>query len=117
MSKVSYLIQFTIADGKSEEFESKARAYTAATEANEPDTLGYQWYRAEEGSICLLQETFASSEALLHHLGNVGPSLPELLAIAPITRFEVLGSVSAEARGALDTLGVKYFPLMVGFER
>ena len=117
MSKVSYLIEFTIADGKSEEFKTLATGYTAATKANETDTLGYQWYRAEEGNKCLLQETFASSEALLAHLANVGPSLPELLAIAPITRLEVLGSVSNDARDALAGLGALHFPLMVGFER
>jgi len=117
MSKVSYLIEFTIADGKSDDFKALAESYVAATEANEPDTLGYQWYRAEEGNKCLLQETFSSSEALLTHLGNVGPSLPELLAFAPITRFEVLGSVSDDARNALSGLGALHFPLLTGFER
>lgn len=55
--------------------------------------------------------------SLLKHLANVGPSLPDLIAVAPITRFEVFGDVSAQARTALDGLGAKHFDHLVGFER
>ena len=115
MSKVHYLIEFTISDGKKAEFESKAKGFVAATEANEQTTLEYNWY--VDGNKCLLYEAFENSEALLLHLGNVGPALPDLLAIAPITRFEVLGAVSDDARNALATLGVAFFPLLTGFTR
>jgi quinol monooxygenase YgiN len=117
MSKVSYIIEFSISDGKVDEFTAKAKGYIELVKENEPDTLGYQWYVAEGGTRCLLQETFSSSEALLTHLGNVGPSLPELLAIAPITRLEVLGSASAAAADALAGLGAVQFPSMGGFGR
>ena len=82
-----------------------------------PTPFGYQWYLGEDGTRCLLHETFKDSEALLTHLGNVGPSLPELLEIAPITRVEVLGSVSAAARDALAGLGAVHFPSLGGFDR
>ena len=117
MADVQYIIELTIAEGKEAEFASKAAAYSAATKDAEPGTLGYNWYRAENGATCVLHERFETSEALLTHLGNVGPSLPELLAIAPITRFEVLGAVSDEARATLDTLGVAHFKHLAGFTR
>ena len=117
MSKVSYIIEFTIADGKVEEFKKMGSGFAAEVKAGEPGTLGYQCYLGEDPSRAILQETFASSEALLTHLGNVGPSLPPLLAIAPITRLEVIGSVSSDARAALDGLGAVYFPHMAGFDR
>jgi quinol monooxygenase YgiN len=117
VSKIAYIIEFTINDGKQDEFTAKAKGYAEATEKNEPGTLGYQWWMQEDGSHCLLQETFESSEALLTHLGNVGPSLPELLAIAPITRFEVLGTASDQAKAALADLGAKHFPHLTGFDR
>ena len=85
--------------------------------AGEKGMLEYQWWVAEDGSRALLKETFDSSEALLQHFANVGPSLPELLAIAPFTRLEVFGDVSAEARAALDGFNAVYFSHVVGFTR
>ena len=117
MSKISYIVEFTIADGKTDEFKNKAKGYIDAVKGNEPGTLGYQWYVDAAGTRCLLQETFASSEALITHLKNVGPSLPDLLAIAPITRTEVLGSASAAATEALAALGAVHFPHLGGFDR
>ena len=80
-------------------------------------TLGYQWYVAEDGKHALLRETFASSEAMMTHLGNVGPSLPDLLAVAPITRLEVEGDPSDDARKALADLGAVHFRHHGGFDR
>ena len=110
-------MHFTINDGKLDEFKSMAAGYISAVKQNDPDTLGYQWFVSEEGTRCLLQETFTSSEAMLTHLGNVGPSLPELIAVAPITRLEVLGTVSDAAREALATLNAVHFPHLGGFNR
>ena len=117
MANVAYIIEFTIQDGKTQEFSEKAAGYTEAVQANEPGTLEYQWWLSEDQGRCLLKETFSSSEALLTHLENVGPSLPDLLAIAPITRWEVFGDVSADARTALDSLGAVYVTHLVGYER
>lgn len=117
MSKISYIIELTIAAGKVDEFKAMAKGFIGGVQANEPNTLGYQWYLCEDGSRAILQETFSSSEALLTHLGNVGPSLPPLFAIAPITRFEVIGSASDDAREALAGLGAVHFPHMAGFDR
>ena len=117
MSAISYVIEFSIADGKLEDFRQKAAGYVDGVKANEPGTHTYQWYLGEDGKHCLLHERFASSEALLTHLGNVGPSLPDLLAIAPITRLEVLGTASDAAKEALEDLGATHFPNLAGFDR
>jgi len=117
MSKISYIVQFTINDGEADKFKSMASGFASTVQANEPGTLGYQWWMGEDGIHCLLEETFESSEALLTHLGNVGPSLPELLEIAPITRLEVRGEASSAAREALGGLGATHFSHLVGFDR
>jgi hypothetical protein len=107
----------SINDGQLDAFKGMATDYAASTEANEEGTLRYQWYLNAEGSKCILVEKFASSEALLTHLGNVGPTLPNLLAIAPITRFEVVGEPSDEVRNALSELGAQFFAPLAGFDR
>lgn len=117
MSAVSYVIEFTINHGELDKFKNLAGHYTALTKENEPGTLAYEWYLQESGNRCLIRVSFTDSDALLTHFGNVGPTIPELLAIAPITRFEVLGPLSDDARVALDSLYADHFPLMVGFTR
>jgi quinol monooxygenase YgiN len=114
---IGYLIELTINDGGLERFKELAGGYVAAVEENEPGTTTYQWYLAEDDSKCLLLEMFTDSDALLQHLANVGPSLPDLLAVAPITRVEVMGTPSDEAREALDGLGASYHSHLTGFQR
>ena len=117
MSKVYYIVEFNINEGHVDTFKKMAAGFISEVEASESGTVGYQWYLAEDGSRCLIKETFESSEALLVHLGNVGPNLPQLLEIAPLGRLEVFGPVSDTARGALDTLGAQYFSQFGGFVR
>lgn len=117
MSKVSYVIQMTINDGMLDQFKEMAKGFSSQTEANEPGTQGYNWWLSEDGKYCLLEESFESSEAMVVHLGNVGPALPDLLAVAPITRLEVYGEVSSEAREILKSLGAVHFSYLTGFTR
>lgn len=114
---IGYVVELTINDGGLDKFKELAAGYAATVEANEATTTTYQWYLAEDNSKCLLHEAFTDSDALLQHLANVGPSLPDLLAVAPITRVEVFGTPSDAAREALDGLGSTYYPHFVGFQR
>ena len=117
MSKVSYVLEFTVKDGMIEDFKAKAKSYIATVRDSELGTLGYNWYLQKDGQRCLLHETFTDSAALLTHLGNVGPSLPELVANAPIKRFEVFGTASAVVVSALASFGAVHFPHFGGFDR
>ncbi len=94
-----------------------ASGFVTTVQQNEPGTLGYyQWWVGEDGKHCLLEETFTASAAMLTHLANVGPSLTDIMAIAPITRLEVRGEVTAEAREALAQLGATHFSHLAGFD-
>jgi len=53
MSKVPYVVEFTINDGTLEEFKAMSAGIIEAVKGNEPGTLGYQWYLAEGGKRCL----------------------------------------------------------------
>lgn len=117
MSKISYIVQWTINDGEVDNFKNMASGFVSGVQQNEAGTLGYQWWIGEDGKHCLLEETFESSEALLIHLGNVVPNLGDILAIAPITRVEVRGKASPDARKALEGLGATHFSHFAGFDR
>ena len=117
MSGIGYVVEWTIGDGETEKFKEMASGFVGSVQNDEPNTVTYQWYLSDDGKKCLLHEAFTDSDALLQHLANVGPTLPDLLALAPITRVEVFGTPSVEAREALDGLGAAYFPHLGGFQR
>ena len=45
---------------------------------------------------CYLVETISSDEALLVHLQNIGPILPDLFSVAPIVEWEIYGHFSQQ---------------------
>ena len=117
MSKVSFLLELAIKDGQLEAFKEMARGLIETVKDGEPGTLTYQVRIAEDGKHCLFHDVYKDSEALLTHLGNVGPRLPGLFEIAPIKRFDVLGPASQDVRVALADFSPNYFPDFAGFDR
>ncbi len=117
LGKVAYIIEFSIEADRIDEFKSQAAAFIESVKKNEPGTLTYNWYYTKDGTRCVLHEGFSNSETLLSHLDNIGPKLPALLAVAPITRFEVLGPASDGVRTALADVDAVYLPQVEGFER
>ena len=106
-----------ITPGKLEEFKQTTGRITAGCEAGEPGTLGYEWFFAEDGTECYLNEFYADSEAFLTHFQNIGPALQEALKISSLLDATVLGDPSPEARGMLAALGAKFYVPSVGFCR
>jgi len=103
--------------GKLDEFTETTRKITAGCEASEPGTLGYEWFFAEDGTECYLNEFYANSEAFVTHFGNIGPVLKETLKISSLLDVTVFGDPSPEARGMLAALGARFYAPSVGFCR
>ena len=100
-----------------EEFKESARQAVASTEAAEPGTLGYEWFVAEDGSDCCLNEFYVSSEAFLTHFQNIGPTIAKMLEMSPLLEAIVLGDPEPEARKALAAIGAKFYKPLAGFSR
>jgi quinol monooxygenase YgiN len=115
--QVQYTTEFSIIEGKVEEFKRILHSIIESVEKNEPDVNGYQVYLDAEENKAFIVEWFKTSEAILVHLANVGPRFPELLAIAPVLRLEVFGNLSKEAEEALKSIGAKIFKYQEGFIR
>ena len=47
--------------------------------SSEPGTLQYDWFFSDDGGRCVVREAYASSDAVLEHLGHVGPMLGRLV--------------------------------------
>ncbi len=120
MSDAFHLIfEATITNGKLRRARTIAQDLVADVEANEPETLQYQFY-ADRGShrICFL-DTYNSSEAFLEHLARppVSKALDEILAICEDHEIIILGHVSSQARKVLATMGASILGEVAGFER
>lgn len=109
--------EFSIQDGKLDEFKKRVNDIIEKVKANEPNMLNYDWYLSGDGSKCYVVDTYRDSDAILVHLANVGTMLGALAQIAPITSFRVYGNPSDEVRQASGALSPQYFEHFHGFTR
>jgi len=116
-NQVQYTTEFTIVDGKIEEFKRMMHSIIEAVREKEQDMRAYQVYLNAEENKAFIVEWFKNPEAILIHLANIGPLFPELLAIAPAVRMEVFGNLTHEAEEALKSIGAKIFKYHEGFIR
>ena len=88
-------------------------------EADEPDTLNYQFYLNEDGTICVVNETYTNSEAVFAHNNSVASRtiLPKIFSTAKISRFDVYGNPSKELQKVLASSGFSphIYNLFTGF--
>ena len=89
-----------IAPGNVSEFKQLATELLEVARG-EPGTLEYDWFFSDDGTQCVVRETYASSDAVLVHLGNVGPSLGRLVELGGGLGLEVFGEPSATLRDAI----------------
>lgn len=114
--EIEFVVEWTVT-GDTEEFERLARQAAEMVRTEEPRALRYLWYCDEERKVFLLTECYADSEAMLLHHRNIARLLPELNALARVTRFEILGDLSPEAEAAAAAVGAKRFRSFGGVSR
>ena len=56
-------------------------AEALATIRGEPGTLQHDWFLSDDGTRCVVRETYASSDAFLAHLAAAGPLLGRLVEL------------------------------------
>jgi quinol monooxygenase YgiN len=111
------IVHQTINPGGLEEFTRLARQGAAGAEANEPGTLGYEFFLSEDGTECYLNEYYRDDEAFLEHFQRVQPILQDSMKVSTLAEVVVLGDPGAEARELLAHLGAKYYTDCIGFCR
>ena len=91
---------------------------SAATKADEPGALVYEYYGSEDGALVTILERYADSAAAMVHLGNFGEKFAErFFATFSGKRLTVFGPASEELRGALAGLGAEHMGYLTGFNR
>jgi len=98
----------TIAAGDLEEFKQlAAQALDAAR--GEAGTVQYDWFFSDDDTQCVVRETYADSDAVLAHLGNVGPLLGRLVYLGGGLELAVFGDPSAALRDAIAAFEPRIF--------
>ena len=116
-SAFKLIVRQTITPGGIDEFRRCSQLGAGNAEANEPGTLGYEFFVNEDGTESYLVEYYADSQSFLTHFANVQPILEAAMKVSGMVEAVVLGDPTPEARTMLAALGVKYYPERIGFCR
>jgi quinol monooxygenase YgiN len=118
-NQIHFRAEFTIEEGKIEEYKKLVQDMSTVIEANEPDTLNYQFYLNRDGTKCIVHESYANSEAALAHSSGVASQtmLPKVFSISTISRFDVYGNPSEELQKVLASFSPQTYNLFAGFSR
>ena len=110
-TKVYFIVDLTIHDGKLANFEATVQSMIAGT-MKEPGALGYDWFLSKDRKQCRLIETYADADAAFAHCsGPVVQSLvAKMLENSTLTGFKVYGDPGAKATEILATVGAEIFP-------
>ena len=110
---------FIIEKDNVKRFKKLIREMSEVVETNEPDTLEYRFYLNEEGTRCIVHETYADSKATLLHNYSVASKtiLPSIFNIAQLNRLDVYGNPNDELKKVLAGLNSETFNLFTGFSR
>jgi quinol monooxygenase YgiN len=118
-NEVRYRVELTIEGSKIEEYKKLVQDMVRLVKINEPDTINYEFYLNKSETSCIVNETYANSEAALAHAKGVASQtiLPNIFNISRITRFDLYGDPSEELQKALTNFGPQAYNLFAGFSR
>ena len=118
-NQIHFRAEFAIKEGKIEEYKKLIQDMSSVVEANEPDTIDYQFYLNRDETKCIVHETYANSEAVLTHNNGVASQtiLPKIFNVSTISRFDVYGNPSEELQKVLASFGAQIYNLFAGFSR
>ena len=116
---IHFKAEFIINEGKKEQYEQLIQEMSRMVEANEPDTITYEFYLNKDETKCIVHETYANSEAALAHNNGAASQtmLPKIFELSKINRFEVYGNPSEELQNFLVSFGAQTYDLIAGFSR
>jgi quinol monooxygenase YgiN len=119
-NQIQFRAEFTIQEGKIEEYRKLVQDMSRMVEANEPHTINYQFYLNEDDETkCIVYETYSNSEAVFAHMNGVASQtiLPKISNVCRMSKFEVYGNPSEELQKVLTSFSPQIYNLFTGFAR
>ena len=118
-NQIDFRAEFTIKEGKIEEYKKLVQDMSRIVEANEPDIINCEFYLNRDETKCIVHETYGNSEAALAHTTSMASQtiLPKIFSISRISRFDVYGNPSEELQKVLTSFSSQTYNLFAGFCR
>jgi quinol monooxygenase YgiN len=113
---VHWHITMTVNAGKADAVKPLLDRMVAATQANEPGALTYDYMG--DGDQVHIYERYADNAAAMTHMGNFGANFAEEFFEAfTITSVVVYGPAGDDLKEGLAPFSPTYFPQISGFSR
>ncbi len=115
---VYWVLELTVHEGQDDAFAALMHEMIAATRANEPGALNYEWSFSEDGRRCHVFERYVDSDATMTHLAAFGRHFAErFTAMTTVDRFTVYGHANDTVRAAPAPFGATFLNPVDGFAR
>ena len=114
---VFWVLELAIKPGEHDNFKALMKDMVEATQANEPNTMNFEWFISEDNKSCHIYERYADSAAVMTHLGNFAEFAERFMATMDLTRLMVYGNASDEVKEALSGFGAVHLTSIGGFAR
>jgi quinol monooxygenase YgiN len=111
--------EFTIEKNKVEQYKKLIEEMSNMVQINEPNTLVYEAYFNEDGTKCMVHETYLDSKAVLSHNDSIASKtiLPRIFNISKLDMLDVYGNPNNELKKLLTSFNSQIFKFHSGFNR
>lgn len=115
---IEWVLEMEVHAGAADRIQPLINEMVAATQADEPGALHYEYYITEDRAHVTVIERYADSAAALVHLGNFGAKFADrFFAIFAPMRFTLYGPANDELRAAVAGLDARHQARIAGFHR
>jgi quinol monooxygenase YgiN len=116
MAQTTLLVEFDIKPGRTDDFKAAAEQLFARTQ-QEPDTLRYEYFLADDGTRNVNIEVFKDADAFVYHNRHVADLVPVLMEAVDKFSIAVIGDANDDLWAALTDVETRHYDLLGGFDR
>jgi quinol monooxygenase YgiN len=115
---VHWILEVSINDGELDNFKALMEEMVAATQADEPGALNYEWFLSPDGKTCHIYERYADSDATRVHMKNFGEKFAgRFMGCVKMGRTDLYGDPDDQLKGMLAGMGAVHYSQIGGFAR
>ena len=112
------VVEGKVKPGALDEFKTQMKTLVDTTKADEPDTLIYECYLADDNVNFEIYERYLNSAATLVHLNSYIEKFAEAFqTVGDTTKVTVYGAPDDAVKQILDGFGAIYVAQLSGFQR
>jgi quinol monooxygenase YgiN len=108
MSKIAIRGTLDVHENMRDAVKDVVHRCVARVRENEPGTLQYDWYATEDGSRCIVFDTYKDSDAALFHMESLGPLMNELIGLGNLA-LDIHGEPSDQLIKAVAPMNPNYY--------